>query len=597
MANHFGKILSLFIFFITIHISWSATYYVSTTGVDGVGYGTAVGTPYRTLAYLFSNKNLNAGDVVNVAAGTYTEKTITVGSDDEGFTLQGAALSSGVPTTIFDSDQTSYWLRLSNTAHDNITIKNILVKDYITHSSTTLTYGGAGLFVTAGAKGNQVVSCIFDNCDTRNTYGHSGGAIYANDGITVTDCTFRNCYAEKNGGAVAIVGASSVMNNSSIVRCKFYSNTNNGSYNGIALYYATDNAYPSSPETLSIVNCLFNANGGLSSGSGTVYTQRGRVLMTNCTVTNNTGSVTGGLYSTSNGNMIVSNTIIYNNNFTLASSGKADIYAENSTSSITLTNCLYTSSTSINSINTQTNCITGNPSFVLSGDNPYSLQTTSIGVNAGTSVDAPVDDLLSNPRIGLPDIGAYESTSTPAALPIELLSLSGSCTGAMVQLNWTTATEKDNAYFSIFKSNRDGEMSMVGSVQGAMNSNTMQSYEFRDYDRANNEEWIYYELYQTDIDGNTELVKSIVVAACTSQESFHVVKHGDYLSVSIQDHHNIPVQVILYNTIGQQVFEKTITPDASSFSITLPLPTMISGSVVIVQLSSSQDALNTKIAF
>jgi predicted outer membrane repeat protein len=255
MNISFGKTLSIFIFFLFVNLAWSANYYVSTTGIDGVGYGSAVGTPYRTLVYLFANKNLNAGDIVYLAAGTYTEKTITVGSDDEGFTLQGAALNSGAPTTIFDSDQTSYWIRLSDTYHDNITIKNILVKDYVTHSSTTHTYGGAGLFIAAGAKGNQVVSCVFDNCDTRNTYGHSGGAIYANDGITITDCTFKNCYAEKNGGAVAIVGASSVMSNSSINRCKFFSNTNNGSYNGIALYYATDYAYPSSSETLTIV-CL-----------------------------------------------------------------------------------------------------------------------------------------------------------------------------------------------------------------------------------------------------------------------------------------------------------------------------------------------------
>jgi hypothetical protein len=342
---------------------------------------------------------------------------------------------------------------------------------------------------------------------------------------------------------------------------------------------------------------LFNANGGLSSGSGTVYTQRGKVFMTNCTVTNNTGSVTGGLYSTSNGNMVVSNTIIYNNNFTLAGSGKADIYAENSTSSITLTNCIYTSSTSINSINTKTNCLTGDPSFVLSGDNPYSLQNNSIGVNAGTSIDAPVDDLLSNPRIGNPDIGAYESSSTPAALPIELLAFTGSCVDDYIQLDWTTATEKNNAYFSVYKSNADGNMILIGTVQGAMNSTTTQSYNFRDFNRDKEQSWQYYELVQTDIDGNTELVKSIVVSTCKSEDAFNLVKHGENLTVLVKDHHNMAVHLVLYNTIGQQVLEQTFVPDASNFTTTFTLPISIQGSVIIVHMSSSQDTLNTKIAF
>ena len=110
----------------------ATNYYIAPSGTgNDANNGTAVGTPKLTLASIFSTYNLASGDIIYVAAGTYTEKAITVGSDDEGFTIQGAALSSGVPTSIFDSDQTDYWLQLSNANNDNITISQIKIKSNI----------------------------------------------------------------------------------------------------------------------------------------------------------------------------------------------------------------------------------------------------------------------------------------------------------------------------------------------------------------------------------------------------------------------------------------------------------------------------------
>ncbi len=119
----------LFAFFVFTFLQLNASavnYYIAPSGSGGsdANNGTTAGTPKLTLQSVFNTYNLGAGDVIYVTAGTYTEKTIAVGSDDEGFTIQGAALSNGEPTTIFSSTQNGNgWLTLNNNNSDNIYYK------------------------------------------------------------------------------------------------------------------------------------------------------------------------------------------------------------------------------------------------------------------------------------------------------------------------------------------------------------------------------------------------------------------------------------------------------------------------------------------
>ena len=59
-----------------------------------------------------------------------------------------------------------------------------------------------------------------------------------------------------------------------------------------------------------------------------------------------------------------------------------------------------------------TNTLTGNPGFVFPSSNPleadFSLHSTSIAINAGSSTFAPTADIDGNSRVDLVDLGAYE---------------------------------------------------------------------------------------------------------------------------------------------------------------------------------------------
>lgn len=86
-------------------------------------------------------------------------------------------------------------------------------------------------------------------------------------------------------------------------------------------------------------------------------------------------------------------------------------------------------------------------------------------------------------------------------LPIELLSFTGIKEGKNNQLKWTTASEKNNDYFTIEKTIDGIEFNEIGTREGAGNSIYYNSYQLTD---MNVEPVInYYRLKQTDFDGNS----------------------------------------------------------------------------------------------
>jgi hypothetical protein len=97
-------------------------------------------------------------------------------------------------------------------------------------------------------------------------------------------------------------------------------------------------------------------------------------------------------------------------------------------------------------------------------------------------------------------------------LPVELLSFTGACDKQNVVLKWSIATETNNLYYSIQRS-RDGiNWQLIGTIDGAGNSSTLQNYSFTDKEPGNVAS--YYRLKQTDIDGRFKYLKIVAVKNC-----------------------------------------------------------------------------------
>lgn len=94
-------------------------------------------------------------------------------------------------------------------------------------------------------------------------------------------------------------------------------------------------------------------------------------------------------------------------------------------------------------------------------------------------------------------------------LPIHLLAFTATKQKASVLLNWQTASEMNNAYFSIERSNNGNNFSEIGKVNSKGTSNQLQEYSFTDGQPFNGQN--YYRLQQVDNDGKYTYSKVVGV--------------------------------------------------------------------------------------
>ncbi|MBK9731571.1 MAG: T9SS type A sorting domain-containing protein [Chitinophagaceae bacterium] len=100
--------------------------------------------------------------------------------------------------------------------------------------------------------------------------------------------------------------------------------------------------------------------------------------------------------------------------------------------------------------------------------------------------------------------------SVPFLLPIELLSFNASAiAGEKVQLDWETASEFNNDYFTVERAGTEMIFQLIDTIDGAGTSMVPLSY--RSYDDAPQTGINYYRLRQTDFNGDFEYSKVVSI--------------------------------------------------------------------------------------
>lgn len=106
-----------------------------------------------------------------------------------------------------------------------------------------------------------------------------------------------------------------------------------------------------------------------------------------------------------------------------------------------------------------------------------------------------------------------------APLPIKLITFNATAKGNSVVLNWQTAAEINNDYFTIERSMDTKNWEEILYITGAGNSNKTETYTSTDLNPLNGT--VYYRLKQTDFDGKFEYFN--VVAVNLEKESTHKI--------------------------------------------------------------------------
>jgi hypothetical protein len=118
-------------------------------------------------------------------------------------------------------------------------------------------------------------------------------------------------------------------------------------------------------------------------------------------------------------------------------------------------------------------------------------------------------------------------------LPIQLVAWKGSCADGVVKLEWTTASEKDNAWFTVEKSSDLQHWWAIGTMPGAGNSDHPIHYVFTD---AEGGDMAYYRLRQTDINGTDE-VSGMIAVGCGESAGTEIVN-------AWQQDHQLDLEVV-----------------------------------------------------
>lgn len=124
------------------------------------------------------------------------------------------------------------------------------------------------------------------------------------------------------------------------------------------------------------------------------------------------------------------------------------------------------------------------------------------GWGSATVISSSIPALpAESPQTGCLVNGAVSCTSA-VVLPVELLYFKADCEDNRVQLSWSTATERNNAYWTVERSTDLVNIEKIAQIPGSGNSSQILKYNFEDQNSIG--ELAYYRISQHDFDGKSE---------------------------------------------------------------------------------------------
>ncbi|SHJ39857.1 Por secretion system C-terminal sorting domain-containing protein [Hymenobacter daecheongensis DSM 21074] len=189
-------------------------------------------------------------------------------------------------------------------------------------------------------------------------------------------------------------------------------------------------------------------------------------------------------------------------------------------------------------------------------------------------------------RSGVKKFSPFGVTSqSGGVLPVELVSFGAQRSGRTVSCRWSTASEMNNAYFTVERSLTNAQgFKQIGRVAGAGSSTQAHAYLFVDEQPATTV--AYYRLRQVDYDG-TESFSPVSVVAGTEQAAVSITPNPGSGRYEIRTSFSVPTYLhgSVVNTLGQHVLAIRQSVAAGSTQTPLDLSQQPAG-LYIVRLST-----------
>ena len=200
--------------------------------------------------------------------------------------------------------------------------------------------------------------------------------------------------------------------------------------------------------------------------------------------------------------------------------------------------------------------------------NTSGAPTTWIDVN-GTATGTPSGSIVSGSFSSFSRFTLGNKTGGSNPLPIELLSFEAVPESNYVLLNWSTASEINNDFFTIERS-RDGiNFNPIVQVKSAGNSTSTSYYSARDNNPLDGP--TFYRLSQTDIDGKT-VALNIISVNYNNSEAFNVyisqLNEGEINFILPFD--DQAISIVITDMAGRIMFSTEQNTTDKIFAILLP---------------------------
>ncbi|MBR3947576.1 MAG: T9SS type A sorting domain-containing protein, partial [Bacteroidales bacterium] len=189
------------------------------------------------------------------------------------------------------------------------------------------------------------------------------------------------------------------------------------------------------------------------------------------------------------------------------------------------------------------------------------------------------------------------SVAENVVLPIELLSFTATCDGKSALVEWTTATERNNDYFVLERSDDAINFTEVARVAGAGNSIAPIDYSYTDYGIHGGDN--YYRLVQVDYDG-TRAVSEVVVVNCIETaagepdvQAYPNPFDGE-LTLELDNFDNRPARIDVYDMLGKLIYTDKVASPQNYYETVLNLSNLPPATYT-VRVSTADFVINKKV--
>ena len=192
-------------------------------------------------------------------------------------------------------------------------------------------------------------------------------------------------------------------------------------------------------------------------------------------------------------------------------------------------------------------------------------------------------------------IGSVNYNTAP--LPIELLTFTAEPCDDNVCLNWATASETNNDYFTIEKTKDAVNYDFVAKVAGAGNSSSRRNYSA--LDKAPYEGISYYRLKQTDYNGNFTYSDLREVDFTDINFSFDVYPNpnsNNNINLLINADKGEEFTLSIYDITGRSIYSKQlITQQYGENTFTLDGTSNLAQGIYMINVTSDEEVHSKKL--